>query len=62
MDWIITQIKYYSCLDCFPFVIRKSANLQSVIEDLSICYGTVLYLDSGLNQKLKKIPDDILLV
>ena len=25
MDWIIAQIKYYSNLDAFPFILRKEA-------------------------------------
>ena len=27
MDWMIVQIKYYSGVDSFPFVIRSSANI-----------------------------------
>jgi hypothetical protein len=27
MDWLISQIKYYSGLDAFPFVIRKGCDI-----------------------------------
>lgn len=27
MDWLIVQIKFYSGIDCFPFVIRKDSDL-----------------------------------
>ena len=45
MDWMIAQIKYYSGVDAFPFVILKGADMNEVLKDLSTCYGTVLLLD-----------------
>ena len=27
MDWLIAQVKYYSGLDAFPFIIKKEANV-----------------------------------
>ena len=46
MDWLICQIKYYSNLDAFPFIIKKGANIEEILNDLSTCYSTVLYMDS----------------
>ena len=45
MDWLISQIKYYSGYDAFPFVIKKGADINEVLKDISTSYGTVLYLD-----------------
>ena len=59
MDWMIAQIKYYSGVDAFPFVILKGADMNEILKDLSTCYGTVLLLD---NQEVSEIPKDILLV
>lgn len=28
MDWIISQIKYYSGLDAFPFIIKKGSDIN----------------------------------
>jgi hypothetical protein len=30
MDWIIVQLKYYSGVDAFPFVVRKETNLDDL--------------------------------
>jgi hypothetical protein len=46
MDWLVSQIKYYSGLDCFPFVIKIKTNLELLFKDLSTSYGTILYLDN----------------
>lgn len=59
MDWYIAQIKYYSGLDAFPFVVSKDINLQDTLKDLATSYGTVLYLD---NRDLGEIPSDLLVV
>jgi hypothetical protein len=59
MDWFITQIKYYSGYDAFPFVIRKGTNLSNLLSDLSTTYSTVLYLD---NLEIEEIPKNILLL
>lgn len=48
VDWCIAQIKYYSCVDAFPFIIRHGANITNVIKDLSNSYGTILILDYGM--------------
>lgn len=48
VDWCIAQIKYYSCVDAFPFIIRHGANITNVIKDLSNSYGTILILDHGM--------------
>jgi hypothetical protein len=45
MDWLIAQIKYYSGLDAFPFIVAKDINLEDTLKDLTTSYGTVLYLD-----------------
>lgn len=59
MDWIIAQIKYYSGLDPFPFIIEKEANWELVAKDLAISYGTILDLDG---RGPINIPEDLLLV
>ncbi len=59
MDWLIAQIKYYSGLDAFPFVVSKDINLQETLKDLATSYGTILYLD---NRDLGEIPNDLLVV
>lgn len=61
MDWMITQLKYYGEIDSFPFVVRPTAPLQSVLSDLSNSYATVLYLDSKLPKDIS-IPHDLLVV
>lgn len=45
MDWLIVQIKYYSGLDAFPFVIRKGTDLVGLLRDLSTTFSAVVYLD-----------------
>ena len=57
MDWLISQIKYYSGYDAFPFVIKKGADINEVLKDLSTSYGTVLYLD---DKEVQEIPENIL--
>lgn len=59
LDWIVAQIKYYSSLSAFPFVVEEGIDLGEALRDLSIAYGTVLYLDS---KPLPKIPEDLLVV
>lgn len=59
IDWLIAQIKYYSGLDAFPFVVSKDINLQDTLKDLATSYGTILYLDS---RELGDIPKDLLVV
>lgn len=61
MDWFVAQIKFYSGLDAFPFVIRQNANIESVLHDLSTCYGTVLYLDDKIKETTK-LPQNIALL
>lgn len=46
MDWLVAQIKYYSGLDAFPFVVAKDINLPEALKDLATSYATVLYLDN----------------
>lgn len=45
MDWFVFQIKHYTGLDAFPFVVQKQIDLVALLRDLSTTYGTVLYLD-----------------
>jgi hypothetical protein len=59
MDWLVAQIKYYSGLDAFPFVVDKGIDLNEALKDFTTAYGTVLYLD---NNKITEIPHDLLLV
>lgn len=46
LDWLIAQIKYFSGLDAFPFIVSKDINLEETLKDLTTSYGTVLYLDN----------------
>ena len=59
LDWIVAQVKYYSGLDPFPFVVDPEIDLEDAMKDLATTYGTVLYLDS---QKIANIPSNLLLV
>ena len=59
LDWIIAQIKYFSGLDAFPFIVAKDINLEEALKDLTTSYGTVLYLDS---KEVKSVPADLLFV
>ncbi len=51
MDWFITQIKFYSNVDCYPFVIRPGCSLAHVLSDLANSFSGVLFLDH------EKIPE-----
>lgn len=59
MDWFVHQLKHYTGLDGFPFVVSKATDLSALLRDLSTSYGTVLYLDKG---EIKDIPKNILFV
>ena len=59
MDWLVAQIKYYSGLDAFPFIIQKDTDLEDALKDFSTTYGTVLELDG---KDLSYIPNDLLVV
>jgi hypothetical protein len=59
MDWFIAQIKFYSGIDAFPFVVKAETNLEDLFIDLSTSYGTILYLDS---KPITKAPENILFV
>lgn len=59
MDWFVYQIKHYTGLDSFPFVVQKQTDLVALLKDLSTTYGTVLYLDS---KDIPEIPKNILFV
>ena len=45
LDWVIAQIKYYSGLDAFPFIVDPDIDLEDALKDFSTSYGTVLLLD-----------------
>jgi hypothetical protein len=53
MDWFVVQIKHYSGLDAFPFVIRKGTDRVALLKDLSTVYSVVLDLDS---ENIDNIP------
>jgi hypothetical protein len=53
MDWFVVQIKHYSGLDAFPFVIRKGTDRVALLKDLSTVYSAVLDLDS---ENIDNIP------
>jgi hypothetical protein len=59
MDWFVFQIKHYTGLDAFPFVIHQDTDLPALLRDLSTTYGTVLYLD---DKEISEIPKNILFV
>ena len=46
MDWIVSQIKYYTGLDAFPFIIDKETDMEDALKDFATSYGTVLELDN----------------
>jgi hypothetical protein len=48
VDWCIAQIKYFSEVDSFPFIIRHGANITNVFKDLANSYAVILILDPGL--------------
>ena len=45
VDWVIAQIKYYTGLDAFPFIVDKDIDMEDALKDFSTSYGTVLLLD-----------------
>lgn len=59
LDWCIAQIKYYGNVDCFPFIIRKGANMANVIKDLSNTYSVILILDINFKVDENQIPKDV---
>jgi len=59
LDWIIAQIKYYSGLDSYPFLVAPDINLAEALKDLANSYGTILYLD---DKQISEIPSDLLVV
>ena len=59
LDWIISQIKYFSGFDAFPFIVSKDINIEEALKDLTTSYGTVLYLD---NKEVKSVPADLLFI
>ena len=59
LDWIVAQIKYYTGLDAFPFIIDKETDMEDALKDFTTSYGTVLELD---NKDLPYIPRDLLVV
>lgn len=47
MDWFIFQIKTYSGIDAYPFILRKEANFSQIIKNLANSYSAIIYLDNG---------------
>lgn len=62
VDWCIAQIKFYSDIDSFPFLIRNEANITNVLKDLSNVYTAILILDLGLAFDEKQMPNDVAIV
>lgn len=60
MDWYVAQLKYYSNLDPFPFVIDKNGKINEIIKDLSNSYKFILLLDD-IKTKLE-VPEDTLVL
>jgi len=46
MDWFVFQIKAYSGIDAYPFVVMKEANISEIVKNLANSYSIVIYLDS----------------
>ena len=59
MDWIVSQVKYHSGLDPFPFIFDKDIDLEQAVKDLGISYGPILVLDT---EQIESVPEDVLLV
>ena len=59
LDWVIAQIKYYSGLDAFPFIVDPEIDLEDALKDFSTSYGTVLLLDKC---QIPYVPKDLLVV
>jgi len=59
MDWFVVQIKHYSGLDAFPFVIMKGTDRVALLRDLSTTYSAVVDLD---DQSIGTIPENILFI
>ena len=47
MDWFIFQIKTYSGIDAYPFILRKEENFSQIIKNLANSYSAIIYLDNG---------------
>ena len=59
MDWFIFQIKAYTGIDPFPFILTKEANFSEIIKNLANSYSAVIYLDEC--DKFE-VPKDILFI
>ena len=49
MDWFVFQLKHYSGVDAYPFVVMKNADLTAIISNLMNTYCGVVYLDGRLD-------------
>lgn len=59
MDWIVAQIKYYTGLSPFPFIIAPGMDMEEILKDFTTSYGTVLLLD---NIDVPHVPRDLLVL
>ena len=59
MDWFVFQIKEYSGVDAYPFVVMKKANLNNIFKNLMNSYCGVIYLD---NRNDFSIPEKCLFI
>lgn len=59
MDWFVFQVKQFSGLDAFPFVVMKNTDLSLLFKNLGNTYAAVVYLDGT---KEFKYPDNCLVV
>ena len=59
MDWFVFQIKKFSGIDAYPFVVMKEANVSEIIQNLANSYSIIIYLD---NQENIKVPSDVLFI
>lgn len=59
MDWLVFQIKAYSGIDAYPFILNKEANFSQIIKNLANSYSAVIYLDES--DKIE-VPKDILFI
>lgn len=59
MDWFVFQIKTYSGIDAYPFVVIKESNISEIIKNLANSYSIIIYLD---NKEDIEVPSDVLFI
>ena len=57
VDWCIAQIKFYSEVDAYPFILRKEANVVNALKDIANSYACILLLDD-IKIEEESLPSD----